>query len=92
MALDKFGLGIVGFSGSLGGSVRKLHFYATNDSFATVETNGYFDAVADQFTEGKGDVIIVSYALGGTNGVKVYSVNRVAGDIALTLGIATAAA
>lgn len=92
MALDKFGFGTVGHSGVLGGISRKLHFYATNDGFAAVETNGYFDAVANQFNEGKGDVIIVSYANGGTNGVRIYSVNRTAGDIALTLQIATAAA
>ena len=92
MALSKFGFGTVGHSGALGGISRKLHFYATNDSRAQVETNGYFDAVAEQFNEGKGDVIIVSYANGGTNGVTMYSVNRTAGDIALTLSIATAAA
>lgn len=92
MALDKFGFGTLGHSGTLGGNVRKCHFYATNDGFAAVQTDGYFDAVADQFTPGKGDVIIVSYANGGTNGVRMYSVNRTAGDIALTLGIATAAA
>lgn len=92
MALDKFGFGTLGHSGALGGIVRKMHFYATNDTKAAVETNGYFDAVAEQFNEGKGDVIVVSYANSGTNGVTMYSVNRTSGDIALTLGIATAAA
>lgn len=92
MALDKFAFGTLGHSGSLGGAVRKCHFYATNDTPAQVETNGYFDAVADQFTPGKGDVIIVSHTNSGTNGVRTYSVNRSGGDIALTRGDATAIA
>lgn len=92
MALDKFGLGILGFSGTLGGLVRKRHFYATNDSLAAVTTDGYFDPVAEQFTPGKGDVIEIAYALSGTAGVRTYVVNRNGTDITLTLSIATAAA
>lgn len=92
MALDPKAIVQFAHSGSLGGKRRKLLFYATEDAFATVETNGYFDAAAKQFTVGKGDVIIVAYALGGTAGVKMYVVTRSGTDITLTLGIATAAA
>lgn len=92
MALDKFAFGTLGHSGSLGGRVRKCHFYATDDTPATVETNGYFDPIADQFAPGKGDVLILSHTNGGTNGVRVYSVDRSGSDITLTRGSATAIA
>ena len=68
--------------GSGAASVKKLHFYVTNDDRAAVETNGYFDTAAERFQTG--DVIICSMDLDGTPAGAMYLVVRTAGDIALT--------
>lgn len=69
-----------------------IFHYKTNDAKAAIETNGYFDAAADHFTEGVGDILHVVADADGTPGLLTYVVTRNAGDIALTLATATAAA
>lgn len=66
--------------------------YKTNDNKAAVETNGYFDAAAEHFTEGVGDILHVVTDADGTPRLHTYLVTRTAGDIALALSVATAAA
>ncbi|MGB3626024.1 MAG: hypothetical protein WA989_09350 [Henriciella sp.] len=66
--------------------------YKTDDTKAQVETNGYFDAAAEHFTEGVGDVLEVITDADGTPVLHTYLVTRTAGGIALTLSVATAAA
>lgn len=69
-----------------------IFHYKTDDAKAAIETNGYFDEAADRFTEGKGDILHVVASAGGTVALLTYVVTRTAGDIALTLATATAAA
>jgi hypothetical protein len=63
-------------------SVKKMHFYVTNDDRAAVETNGYFDTAAERFQTG--DIIFCSMDLDGTPAFAAYGIVRTAGDIALT--------
>ncbi|MEP3072822.1 hypothetical protein [Maricaulis sp.] len=85
MALDKDGLNVIRELGAIGtgkGSVKHQWGYVTNDTRAQVETDGYFDALADRMATG--DVITVSYDCDGTPGVRIYVVVVTTGDIALT--------
>lgn len=84
MALDTNSIFRIADGGLVNNVRRGLLMYASADAVATIEADGYFDPIAHQFTEGAGDVLIVSHTTGGSVGVRVYAVTRTSGDIALT--------
>ncbi|MEO0606605.1 MAG: hypothetical protein AAFY82_00130 [Pseudomonadota bacterium] len=69
--------------GLVGGVRRGIYHYASPDALTAIEANGYFDSVAHEFTEGKGDVLLVSAATGGTAAGRAYVVTRTGTDITL---------
>jgi len=81
MALDNTHLQPATLSGDSG--LSQLMMYQTaDDNAATVETNGYFDSLVDQFRDGDVLLCIMSDA------TKLYKVTKTAGDIALSTGTA----
>ena len=66
-------------SGSKGGI--KHGTYKTADTFATVETDGYFDTYSTAFTTG--DLMTVFSSAATDGGHRVYKVTSTSGDIAL---------
>ncbi|MCI5045616.1 MAG: hypothetical protein MRY72_13045 [Aquisalinus sp.] len=90
MAYIPAGLSNLALGGAAENKVSNIFHYKTIDTAAQVEADGYFDAAADVFNEGKGDIIIASMDVDGTMKVKIYGVTRTSGDIALTLSSVTA--
>ena len=84
MALLNKSLIRIADGGLVGGVRRGVYAYATPDAPSAIETNGYFDTVAGEFTEGKGDILHVAHTTGGTVGGRSYVVTRTGNDIALT--------
>lgn len=92
MALDVTKLRRVSVLYGEGEKRHYRHAYYTDDSSAAVQTNGYFDAAAEHFTEGAGDVIDIRLTASTVPQLRTYLVTRTGGDIALTLSVATSAA
>lgn len=86
MAYSKDGLALLGDRATIGtgkGSTKRTWSYFTNDAFAVVETNGYFDAAAEVAIT-HGDIILVAGDIDGTEGLRAYVATVTPGDVALT--------
>lgn len=70
---------------SFGGRTYKAFQYVTADTVATVTADGYFDNLAEYFTEGAGDTIFITAVAGGAGFCRMASVKRTGGDIELLL-------
>lgn len=84
MALTPDTLQRVGSGAKVGTKTYGVYHYITEDAVAAVATNAYFDALAERFTEGVGDIIHVVHTAAGVAGLRSYLVTRTAGDIAIT--------
>lgn len=66
------------------GSVRQLHSFVTADDRAAVETSGYFNALLTPAKKIQaGDLLIVSFGVGGSPGTRTYSLDIVANAVVL---------
>lgn len=81
MALDKTDFDPTA-SGSKGGAAPKIPSYGTSDTFATIETDGYFDDLDDVLKSN--DLLVVYSSAAADGGVRIYHITKTSGDIALT--------
>jgi hypothetical protein len=56
-----------------------MHRYSTSDTAATVDTTGYFNAVADEVRVG--DVILAATGVGGTLATGLYQVRSISSGV-----------
>lgn len=87
-------LGVMGMPSatSTPGNVRQIHTFVTNDDKAAIETAAYFNSLLTPTGKiKKGDVMIVSFDTDGTEGVRMYVIDIVSGNVVLTGAGASAA-
>jgi hypothetical protein len=78
--------GFATIGASKAGNVPSLYAYATTDTIATVNTEGYFNALATILSVG--DVILVRSSTGGTQVLSlVYVASNAAGVVDVTDGL-----
>lgn len=70
------------------GNVRQMHSFITNDDKATIETANYFDPLLTPAKKvRKGDLMVVSFDVDGTEGVKVYALDIVSNHVVISGGL-----
>lgn len=69
---------------SAAGETRQIHTFVTNDDKAAVETANYFDALLDPRRIKKGDLILVSGDVDGTEWFRIYVLDIVASHVVLS--------
>ena len=84
MAFDKTNFTVYGASKA--GDVQSLYGYATTDTIATVNTEGYYNDLSD--TLSVGDVILCRTSTGGTQALTwVYVASNASGVVDVTDGL-----
>ena len=78
--------GLVNYGGGKKGDAPGLYGYATTDTIATVNTEGYFNDLSD--TLAVGDTILVRSSTGGTQVLSwVYVLTNASGVVDVTDGL-----
>ena len=78
--------GLVNYGGGKKGDAPGLYGYATTDTIATVNTEGYFNDLSD--TLAVGDTILVRSSTGGTQALSwVYVLTNASGVVDVTDGL-----
>lgn len=65
------------------GETRCLHTFVSNDDRAAIETANYFDSLLTYTQVKKGDLLLVSYDVDGSEGQKMYVLDVVSSHVVL---------